>query len=111
MQLLIQQAILTEFRPAFFIMLAIAFIFFVLSLVPRGRNSNISLVTVLAVSIIQVLIGGTLLFVENNLVETFEMTADSVTLYLFIGVLVFSIVNPILFRSRNKSNQRYRYRS
>lgn len=110
MQLLIQQAVLTEFRPVFVWMLIIAFIFLVLSLVPRGRNSKINFMTVMTVSIIEIIVAGMLLFTENNLVETLEMTADSITLYLFIGILVLSIINPILFRKRNSDTQRYRYK-
>lgn len=110
MQLFIQQAILTEFRPVFIIMAAVAVIFFVLSLIPRGRNSNINFATVLTVSVIQILVGGALLFTENNLVDTFDVTADNITFYLFIAVLLLSIINPILFKNRNKSSQRYRYR-
>ena len=110
MQLLIQQAVLTNFRPIFIVMLAILVIFLILSIIPRGRNSNINFVTVLTVSIIEVIIAAVLIYTENNLVELFEQTADKITLYLFIGIIGLGVVNPIIFRLRNKGGQRYRYR-
>src|SRR5699024_1996521 len=109
MQLLIQQAVLTNFRPIFIVMLAILAIFLILSIIPRGRNSNINFVTVLTVSIIEVVIAAVLFYTESNLVELFEQTPDNLTLYLFIGIIGLGIANPIIFRLRNSGGQRYRY--
>lgn len=110
MQIIIQQAVLTEFRPVFLMMLFIGLIFLVLSFIPRGRRSNINLTTVLTVSIIQAILAGILLYTESGLARSFEIIADSMTLYLFVGILVLSIINPILFRSRNSGKKRYRYK-
>lgn len=110
MQLLIQQAVLTDFRPVFILMLAISLLFFVLSVIPRGRNSKLNFLAVLIVSLVEIAVSGMLLVTESNLVEALDMTPDKITLYLFVAVLVFSIINPILFRRKNRGRQRYRYR-
>ena len=91
-------------------MLVVLAVFFVLSVVPRGRNSNINFLTVLIVSIIEGLSSVILFFTESQLVETLDRTADSITLYLFFASILFSILNPIVFRLRNRQSQRYRYR-
>lgn len=109
MQLLIQQIVLTNFRPVFILMLAVLLVFLVLSIVPRGRNSNINFLTVLTISIIEALIAAVLFYTESNLVESLEATADSLTLYLFLAIIVLAIANPIIFRYRNRGGQRYRY--
>ena len=110
MQLLIQQAVLTDFRLVFIVMLAILAIFLVLSIIPSGRNSNINFATVLTVSIIEVVIAAVLFYTESHLIELFEQTADNLTLYLFIGIIALGIANPLIFRLRNSGGQRYRYR-
>lgn len=110
MQLLIQQTVLTDFRPVFIVMLAFLILFLILSIIPRGRNSNINFTTVLTVSIVEVVIAAVLFYTESNLVETFEQTPDNITLYLFIAIIGLGIANPIVFRLRNSGGQRYRYR-
>ncbi|HLR88190.1 MAG TPA: hypothetical protein VK042_00540 [Atopostipes sp.] len=110
MQLLIQQTVLTNFRPVFIVLLAILLIFLLLSIIPRGRNSNINFLTVLTVSIVEVVIAAVLFYTESNLVEALGLTPDNITLYLFIAIIVLSVANPIVFRFRNSGGQRYRYR-
>lgn len=110
MQLLIQQTILTNFRPVFIVMLVVLLVFLVLSILPRGRNSNINFATVLTVSIVEGLIAAVLFYTESTLIEKLEFTADSLTLYLFLAIIALAIANPIVFRYRNRGGQRYRYR-
>lgn len=109
---MIQQAVMTDFRPIFILMLAILIVFFVLSLIGGGRNSGIPFSTVLSVSISHLLIAAVLFYTESQLVESLEATPDSITLYLFIGILILTIVNPLIYklRNRNASSSRYRYR-
>jgi len=109
-QLLIQQTVLTNFRPVFIVMLAILLIFLLLSIIPRGRNSNINFLTVLTVSIVEVVLAAVLFYTESNLIDELGLTADRITLYLFIAILILAIVNPIVFRFRNQGSSRYRYR-
>lgn len=109
MQLLILQNILTNFRPVFTVMIVILAIFLVLSLLRQG--DKVSFGTVLTVSITHLLLGGMLFYTESTLVETIEYTADDITLYLFIAIVVLAILNPVVYRMRNNSSQqRYRYR-
>ncbi len=110
MQLLIQQSVLTNFRPVFTIMLVIALVFFVRSVIPQGRNSPIHFATVLTVSIIEGFIAIALFYTESQLVETFDLSADSLTMYLFFGIILFSVLNPVVFKLRNRQTNRYRYR-
>ena len=110
MQLLIQQTILTNFRPVFIVMLVVLLVFLVLSILPRSRNSNINFATVLTVSIVEGLIAAVLFYTESTLIEMLELTADSLTLYLFLAIIALAIANPIVFRYRNRGGQRYRYR-
>lgn len=111
MELLIQQAMFTEFRPVFIVMVAILAIFFILSIIPQG-DRGVSLGTVSLVSGIHLLLGGMLFYTESELIQTLELTADEMTLYLFIAIVVFAILNPIVyyFRNRRQKSSRYNYR-
>lgn len=106
-----QQTVLTDFRPVFILMLGILIIFFILSLIGSGQNRGISFGMILTVSIIQFLVAGVLFYIESNLVENLNLTADNITLYMFVAILVLSIVNPLIYKLRAKNtSSRYRYR-
>lgn len=110
MQLLILQTVLTTFRPVFIVMLGILAVFLVLSFIRQG-DKGLSFATVLTVSVIHLILVGVLFYTESNLIEVTEFTADNITLYLFIGIIVLAIANPIIYRFRNgRNHQRYRYR-
>lgn len=109
MQLLILQSVLTNFRPVFIVMVGILAIFLVLSFLRQG--DKVSFATVLTVSMTHLILAGVLFYTESTLVETINYTADDITLYLFIAIVVLAILNPIVYRLRNnRSKQRYRYR-
>jgi len=110
MQLLIQQTVLTDFRPIFIAILVILGIFLIISLIRQRGDGIFSFGTVLTVSITQLILAGMLFYTESTLVETLEITADDITLYLFIAIVVLAIINPIIYRLRNRRSSRYRYR-
>lgn len=109
MKIAIQQTVFLEFRPVFLMMLLISVFFLILSVIPRSRNSNLNFITVFTVSLTQIILGGTVLYVESSVADKFDLLADRWTLYMFLGIFTLSIVNPIIFRSRNRGKSRYRY--
>jgi len=110
MQLLIQQTVLTDFRPIFIAILAILGIFLIISLIRQRGDGMFSFATVLTVSITQLILAGMLFYTESTLVETLDIAADDITLYLFIAIVALAIINPIVYRLRNRRSSRYRYR-
>ena len=92
MQILIQQSLFTDFRPIFIVMVAILAIFLLLSMIPQG-DKGVSFGTVLLVSGIHIILGGMLFYTESELIQTLNLTADDLTLYLFIAIMVLSILN------------------
>ena len=109
MNLFIQQAVLTHFRPVFILMLVILSVFLFLTLFKDGERRGITFSLVLTVSIIEIITATMIFFAESNLVETFELVPDDVTLYLFIGIILLGVVNPLVYKLRNKTSSRYRY--
>lgn len=108
---IIQQAVLTDFRPVFILMLVILLVFFVFSIIGGGSNKRVTFGMTLSISITHLLIAGILFYIESNLVEQLDYAADNITMYLFVSLLVLAIVNPLVYKLRNKnSSSRYRYR-
>lgn len=99
----------THFRLVFGIILVILALFLILSLLPKGRDSIVTFFSVLAISITHLVIGTALLVVENAFLEDFTLDGDSMTLYMFIGIVVLAILNPIVYKLRNKTRRRSTY--
>jgi len=101
--------VFTQLRPVFIVIVAILLVFLVLSLIERSQSSGVSLFAIGSVSVTSLLIGTALLIMENQIVNDMGLTGDSLTLYLYIAILVLSIANPIVYRQRNKRKTRYRF--
>lgn len=106
MDFLLNAEVFSEFRPVFLVLLIFLGIFFILSLIPKRGNTSITFFTVLTVSITHLVIAGVLLVTENWFLEEFDLTGDRMTFFLFVGVVVLSIINPIIYKLRNRNNTR-----
>ncbi|MCC5894015.1 MAG: hypothetical protein JJU16_01005 [Alkalibacterium sp.] len=99
----------TQFRLVFGIILAILVIFLILSLIPKGRDAMVTFFSVLAISISHLAIATALLIVENSFLEDFTLDGDSLTFFMFLGIAGLAILNPIVYKLRNKSRRRSSY--
>lgn len=97
--------VFTEFRLVFMIILVILGLFFIFSLVPKGRNAMVTFFSVLTVSITHVIIATSLLVVENFFLDSFDLDGDSLTFYLYLGIVVLAVLNPIIYKIRNKGRK------
>lgn len=101
--------VFTEFRLVFIIILAILGLFFIFSLVPKGRTPMVTLFSVLTVSLTHAVIATSLLVVENFFLDSFELDGDSVTFYLYLGIILLAVLNPIIYKIRNKGRKKGGY--
>ena len=101
--------VFTEFRLVFMIILVILGLFFIFSLVPKGRNAMVTFFSVLTVSITHVIISTSLLVVENFFLDSFNLDGDSLTFYLYLGIVVLAVLNPIIYKIRNKGRKTVGY--
>lgn len=99
----------SQFRLVFSIILAILVIFLILSLIPKGRNTTVTFFSVLAVSITHLAIATALIIVENSFLEDFSLEGDSLTFFMYLGILGLAVLNPIVYKLRNKSRRRGSY--
>lgn len=106
---IINMEVFTEFRLVFIVILAILGIFLILSLIPKGRNVVVTFFSVLTVSITHLLIATSLLVTENFFLDSYNLDGDAITFYLYLGIVVLAIVNPIVYKVRNKRSKRNSY--
>lgn len=99
----------TQFRLVFGIMLAFLVLFLILSLLPKSRDSIVTFFSVLMMSISHLAIATGLIIVENSFLEDFTLDADNLTFYMYLGIVGLAIVNPIIYKVRNKSRRRSSY--
>lgn len=110
MDFLFNAEVFSEFRPIFIVLLAFLTLFFFISLIPKERDTKISFFTVLIVSITHATIAGTLLVTENWFLEEFSLDGDQVTFLLFLGVILLAVLNPIIYKLRNRNSRKSSYR-
>lgn len=72
-----------KFRLIYGTMLAILFIYFLISLIAGGRAGSLSFSHIVQVSIIQGIIAIVLFFVEKNVVEEYLIRIESDCFYYF----------------------------
>lgn len=96
----------TQFRLVFGIILAILLVFLLLSLIPKGRNAVVTFFSVLSISLSHAVIATVLLVIENTFLEDFTLDGDSVTFNMYLGILALAILNPIIYKLRNKPSKK-----
>lgn len=101
--------IFTQLRPIFYIILGFLGVCFILSLIPRGRDSKINMLSVVIVSITHLVFASALLVTENWILTEWSLKGDPITFYLYIATFVLSILNPVVFYFRNKEKRRSSY--
>lgn len=98
--------IFTQFRLVFGLILVFLTLFLVLSILPKGRDAIVTFFSVLAVSVTHALIAIALIITENMFLEDLSLEGDSITFYMFLAILALAVINPIVYKLRNKSNRR-----
>ena len=101
--------VFTQFRLVFGLILIFLGLFLVLSILPKGRDAIVTFFSVLVVSITHALIAIALIVTENVFLEELSIEGDSITFYMFIAILVLALINPIIYKLRNKTKRRGSY--
>lgn len=100
----------TLFRPIFYILLGVLVLTLIVTLIPKGRDSKINMVSILSISITHLVIASALLVIENQVLDRFSLKGDSISFYTYLAILVLSILNPLMYYIRNKQKRRGSYR-
>ncbi|HAJ70427.1 MAG: hypothetical protein ACTHVM_05495 [Alkalibacterium gilvum] len=98
--------VFTQFRLVFGLILIILGLFLILSILPKGRDAVVTFFSVLVVSITHASVAIALIITENMFLEKLSLEGDSLTFYMFLGILILAILNPIIYKLRNKSKRR-----
>ncbi|GEK91097.1 hypothetical protein [Alkalibacterium kapii] len=98
--------VFTQFRLVFGLILFILGLFLVLSILPKRRDTNVTFFSVLIVSITHAAVAIALIITENMFLENLSLEDDSITFYMFLGILLLAVLNPIVYKLRNKTKRR-----
>ncbi|TVP89637.1 hypothetical protein [Alkalibacterium sp.] len=101
--------IFTQFRLVFGLILAVLLVFTLLSLLPKSQSTSVTFFSVLSISLSHLIIGTALIIVENTFLEDFTLDGDSLTFYMYLGIVGLAVLNPIIYKLRNKRRQRSTY--
>ena len=101
--------VFTQFRLVFGLILVFLALFSVLSVLPKGHDPIVTFFSVIAVSVTHALIAVALIVTENMFLEDFTMEGDSITFYMFLAILALAVINPIVYKLRNKPKRRGSY--
>ncbi|OJF90304.1 hypothetical protein [Alkalibacterium sp. 20] len=101
--------VFTQFRLVFGLILVFLGLFLILSVLPKGHDAIVTFFSVIAVSVTHALIAVALIVTENMFLEDFSMEGDSITFYMFLAILALAVINPIVYKMRNKPKRRGSY--
>lgn len=101
--------IFTQFRLVFGLILAVLLVFTLLSLLPKGQRTGVTFFSVLSISISHLIIGTGLIIVENTFLEDFTLDGDSLTFFMYLAIVGLAILNPVIYKLRNKKRKRSMY--
>ncbi|MCP3738133.1 hypothetical protein [Rossellomorea sp. BNER] len=93
----------TLLRPIFITFLIVSLILFLIVILPRTKNKRINGFTVTSLSIISILISAQVLFYDGVIVDELNLGGDAVSFYMFLAIVVFSILNPIIYFVRHRN--------
>lgn len=101
--------VFTQFRLVFGLILIFLALFLVLSVLPKGRDAVVTFFSVIAVSVTHSLIAVALIWTEGLFLDEFSVSGDSITFYMFLAILALAVINPVVYKLRNKSKRRSSY--
>lgn len=92
-------------RPIFVTLIVAALFMFFIVLIPLLRRRAARLV-VLRGSIILVILSAQLLYYNGMIVDKLGLRGDEMSAYIFLAVLVFSVMGSIIFYAGRKHSER-----
>lgn len=84
-------------RPILFLLLAVAFLLFLAILMPRIRNTMLNSFAVISLSIVSMFVALQVVYYHAIIVDEIGLGGDPVSLYLFLAIAGFGLVNPFLY--------------
>ncbi|GGE79075.1 hypothetical protein [Priestia taiwanensis] len=84
-------------RPVFITLLVASFIIFIFVVTPKLREKMVNGLAVVGLSIVSTLLAAQLLFYNGIIVDELGLGGDELQFDMAIVILLFSIVNPIVF--------------
>ncbi|MBZ5752126.1 hypothetical protein [Metabacillus rhizolycopersici] len=95
----------TLLRPIFVTFIIAALFMFFIIIIPKLRRKMTSGLSVVGLSFVSIIASAQLLYYDAIIVDELGLGGDEITTYMFFVILLFSIINPIIFYIRRKRTE------
>ncbi|PWA11938.1 hypothetical protein DCC39_08355 [Pueribacillus theae] len=92
--------VFTLLRPVFVTLLIAAVILFLILIIPKARSKFLNGFSVISLSLLSIFVSAQVLFYGGIVVDELGLGGDAVATYMFLAIVVFSLLNPLLYFGR-----------
>jgi hypothetical protein len=89
--------VFTLLRPVFITLLLASILMFLLVITPILQTKMVNALAVIGLSVVSVILSAQLLFYNGIIVDEINLGGDPFTFYMCVAILLFNIINPIVF--------------
>ncbi|MGE7780535.1 hypothetical protein ACQKL0_11285 [Peribacillus sp. NPDC097264] len=94
--------VFTLLRPMLITFVIMGFLLFIGVIFQKRVYSFIHASTVIILSLLSIIVSAQVVFYEGVIVDELGLGGDAMTTYIFLVIIGFSIVNPLIYFSRHK---------
>ncbi|ANU11852.1 hypothetical protein BBH88_17150 [Planococcus antarcticus DSM 14505] len=94
----------TLLRPILFLLLAVALLLFIALLIPKIRMNLLNRIAVISLSVESVVVGIQVVYYHAIIVDEIGLGGDTVSLFLFLAIALFGLLNPLLYLLASRRN-------
>jgi|SRR5690625_693321 len=96
----------TLLRPIFVTFIFALLLMFLIILLPKLRRKMVnSLSVVVGLSLVSIIASAQLLFYDAIIVDEIGLEGDEITTYMFLVILFFGFLNPIIFFTKRSKKE------
>ena len=93
--------VFTLFRPIFVTFVILCLILFINVILPKTKSKIVNGFTVTSLSIVSIIVSGQLLFDIGIIADEINLGGDPVSFYMFIVIVGFGLINPVIYFIRH----------
>lgn len=90
-------------RPVFGTLLTASILLFLILIIPKARGKLLNGFIIISISVLSIVVSAQVLFYDAIIVDELGLGGDAVTTYIFLGIVGFSLLNPLLYFGRYRN--------
>ena len=94
--------VFTLLRPILFTFVIMGFLLFIGIILPKTINKFIHATTVISISLLSIIVSAQVVICDAIIVDELGMGGDAMATSMFLIIIVFGIVNPLIYSFQHK---------